>query len=88
MEYIISSTVQHSTGDRNKAYTVKNCCLPVPSRDVTYQTLPGRTGKPLTFLLFTARESFVSDCAAHIGMDGVRIEKEPRQGDEYVYRIS
>jgi hypothetical protein len=27
-------------------------------------------------------------CAAHIGMDGIRIEKEPRQRDEYVYRIS
>jgi hypothetical protein len=27
-------------------------------------------------------------CAAHIGMDGIRIEKEPRQKDEYVYRIS
>jgi hypothetical protein len=27
-------------------------------------------------------------CAAHIGMDGMRIEKEPRQKDEYVYRIS
>ncbi len=29
-----------------------------------------------------------ADCAAHIGMDGMRIEKEPRQKDEYVYRIS
>jgi hypothetical protein len=28
------------------------------------------------------------NCAAHIGMDGMRIEKEPRQKDEYVYRIS
>ncbi len=27
-------------------------------------------------------------CAAHIGMGGVKIEKEPRQWDEYVYRIS
>ncbi len=27
-------------------------------------------------------------CAAHIGMDGIRIEKEPRQRDEYVNRIS
>ncbi len=27
-------------------------------------------------------------CAAHIGMDGIRIEKEPRPRDEYVYRIS
>jgi hypothetical protein len=27
-------------------------------------------------------------CAAHIGMGGVKIEKEPRQVDEYVYRIS
>ncbi len=27
-------------------------------------------------------------CAAHIGMDGMSIEKEPRQKDEYVYRIS
>jgi hypothetical protein len=27
-------------------------------------------------------------CAAHIGMDGMRIEKEPRQKDEYVYRTS
>jgi hypothetical protein len=27
-------------------------------------------------------------CAAHIGMDGIRIEKEPRQRDECVNRIS
>ncbi len=27
-------------------------------------------------------------CAAHIGMGGVKIKKEPRQRDEYVYRIS
>ncbi len=27
-------------------------------------------------------------CAAHIGMGGVKIKKEPRQQDEYVYRIS
>ncbi len=27
-------------------------------------------------------------CAAHIGMDGIRIEKEPRQRDEYVNTIS
>ncbi len=27
-------------------------------------------------------------CAAHIGMGGVKIKKEPRQWDEYVYRIS
>jgi hypothetical protein len=27
-------------------------------------------------------------CAAHIGMDGMRIEKEPRQKDEYVNRTS
>ncbi len=27
-------------------------------------------------------------CAAHIGMGGVKIEKEPCQRDEYVYRIS
>ncbi len=30
----------------------------------------------------------VSRCAAHIGMGGVKIKKEPRQRDEYVYRIS
>ncbi len=37
----------------------------------------------------TARPGFFqTKCAAHIGMDGIRIEKEPRQGDEYVYRIS
>ncbi len=30
----------------------------------------------------------VAGCAAHIGMGGVKIEKEPRQWDEYVYRIS
>ncbi len=29
-----------------------------------------------------------TDCAAHIGMGGVKIKKEPRQRDEYVYRIS
>jgi hypothetical protein len=29
-----------------------------------------------------------SPCAAHIGMGGVKIKKEPRQQDEYVYRIS
>jgi hypothetical protein len=33
-------------------------------------------------------EKVVETCAAHIGMDGLRIEKEPRQRDEYVYRIS
>jgi hypothetical protein len=33
-------------------------------------------------------EETVYPCAAHIGMDGMRIEKEPRQRDEYVYRIS
>jgi hypothetical protein len=27
-------------------------------------------------------------CAAHIGMGGMRIEKEPRQWDKYVYRTS
>ncbi len=27
-------------------------------------------------------------CAAHIGMGGVKIKKEPRQRDEHVYRIS
>ncbi len=27
-------------------------------------------------------------CAAHIGTGGVKIKKEPRQRDEYVYRIS
>ncbi len=27
-------------------------------------------------------------CAAHIGMGGVKIKKEPCQRDEYVYRIS
>jgi hypothetical protein len=27
-------------------------------------------------------------CAAHIGMGGVKIKKEPRQRDGYVYRIS
>jgi hypothetical protein len=26
-------------------------------------------------------------CTAHIGMGGVKIKKEPRQRDEYVYRI-
>ncbi len=33
-------------------------------------------------------ESLLWCCAAHIGMGGVKIEKEPRQVDEYVYRIS
>jgi hypothetical protein len=28
------------------------------------------------------------NCAAHIGMGGVKIKKEPCQRDEYVYRIS
>jgi hypothetical protein len=32
--------------------------------------------------------NIVPTCAAHIGMGGVKIEKEPRQVDEYVYRIS
>jgi len=27
-------------------------------------------------------------CAAHIGMSGVKIKKEPCQRDEYVYRTS
>jgi hypothetical protein len=31
---------------------------------------------------------WIPRCAAHIGMDGMRIEKEPRQKDEYVYRTS
>ena len=30
----------------------------------------------------------LGQCAAHIGMGGVKIKKEPRQRDEYVYRIS
>ena len=29
-----------------------------------------------------------TECAAHIGMGGVKIKKEPCQRDEYVYRIS
>ncbi len=28
---------------------------------------------------FIISESLYKDCAAHIGMDGIRIEKEPRQ---------
>ncbi len=36
----------------------------------------------------TIRERPVNNCAAHIGMDGMSIEKEPRQKDEFVYRIS
>jgi hypothetical protein len=36
----------------------------------------------------TSALSQSGECAAHIGMDGMRIEKEPRQKDEYVYRIS
>jgi hypothetical protein len=31
---------------------------------------------------------FTHWCAAHIGMGGVKIKKEPCQRDEYVYRIS
>ncbi len=31
---------------------------------------------------------YMPTCAAHIGMGGVKIKKEPRQRDEYVYRIS
>ncbi len=34
------------------------------------------------------RAAILGRCAAHIGMDGMRIEKEPRQKDEYVYRTS
>ncbi len=33
-------------------------------------------------------EEAVKTCAAHIGMGGVKIKKEPRQWDKYVYRIS
>ncbi len=47
------------------------------------------------FLLFTVNVDFIrfkyvvlAKCAAHIGMVGMRIEKEPRQKDEYVYRTS
>jgi hypothetical protein len=34
------------------------------------------------------KKNYVPKCAAHIGMGGVKIKKEPRQRDEYVYRIS
>jgi hypothetical protein len=35
-----------------------------------------------------ARERYGNKCAAHIGMGGVKIKKEPCQRDEYVYKIS
>ena len=37
---------------------------------------------------FSLSYKLVRGCAAHIGMGGVKIKKEPRQWDEYVYRIS
>ncbi len=52
--------------------------IPRQSLDIGNREQRSRPG--LLFLLDT--------CAAHIGMDGIRIEKEPRQRDEYVYRIS
>jgi hypothetical protein len=36
----------------------------------------------------TSAPSQSGECAAHIGMGGMRIEKEPRQRDEYVHRTS
>ncbi len=60
-------------------------------------TVQGRTGKmfksypyfPRTIQIFRVLLKLLNiGCAAHIGMDGMRIEKEPRQKDEYVYRIS
>ncbi len=46
-------------------YTVKKVSdFPVPSRDVTNQTLPGRPGK---IVLYPARESLVSDIPAGAG---------------------
>jgi hypothetical protein len=34
------------------------------------------------------KKNLKTECAAHIGMGGVKIKKEPCQRDEYVYRIS
>ncbi len=34
------------------------------------------------------KSSRLCTCAAHIGTGGVKIKKEPRQRDEYVYGIS
>jgi hypothetical protein len=71
--------------------SLKKVQIADPDLDLEDQFITNLAGSVSYLTIFVAIDKNMlpkGSCAAHIGMDGMRIEKEPRQKDEYVYRTS